>query len=274
MEYTRGDYPAALRIYQEFQDLCQQILDSMQVGPKPLKLQDLLATSYYNIATMYREKEDAQRSLDAYKKAAENWSKLASLHPSVTSYQMNLGSTYWSMAWAEYRLGHHAEALVSVDQALVVFDRLIKTEPDNLDYQLEKASALNLKGVIYDDERQNALARATFKEVVQLRRTILERSKGIDDRITDLCLALENLGETYVDGGDVHGGLVFYRDALDLRKKLSASHNGDRDFAIGVVDDWIAIGNIQRQADDLQGAADSYQHAAGPYPAFAGCQSR
>ena len=81
-----------------------------------MRIQDLLATSYYNIASMYREQEDAQRSLDASKKAAENWSKLASSHPSVTSYQMNLGSAYWSMAWAEYRLGHHTDALVSVDQ--------------------------------------------------------------------------------------------------------------------------------------------------------------
>ena len=200
VDFTRRDYPAALKIYQEFQKLCQQILDEVQVGPKPLKIQDLLATSYYNIASMYREQEDAQPSLEASKKAEENWSKLAGLHPSVTSYQMNLGSAFWSMAWAQNRLEHHSDALASVDQALAIFDRLIKIE-DKLDYQLENASALNLKGVIYDDARQNALARDTFEQVVRLRRSILERSKGIDDRIAELCNGLENLGETYVDGG-------------------------------------------------------------------------
>jgi tetratricopeptide (TPR) repeat protein len=99
-------------------------------------------------------------------KAEENWSKLVSSHPSVTSYQMNLGRAYWSRAWAQYRLGHHADAIVSVDLDLAILDRLIKTESGSLDYEIEKASALNLKGVIYDEERHNALARATFKQVV------------------------------------------------------------------------------------------------------------
>ena len=68
---------------------------------------------------------------------------------------MNLGKAHWSMAWAQYRLGRHADALVSLDQALAIFDRLIKAEPNNLDYQIEAARALSLKGVIYDDQRQN-----------------------------------------------------------------------------------------------------------------------
>jgi len=264
VDYTRRDYPAALRIYQEVQKLCQEILDEVQVGPKPLKIRDLLATSYYNIASMYREQDDARRSLEASKKAQENWSELAGSHPSVTSYQMNLGSAYWSMAWAQYRLGHHSDAHVSVDLELAIFDRLSKAEPNNhieLDYEIEKASALNLKGTIYDDERQNALARATFEEVVQLRRSILERSKGIDDRIVELCMGLENLGETYVDGGDFSEGLDLYRKALDRRQQLNAAHPADRGYAMDVVDKWIAIGNIQRQAGESQNAGQSYDHA-------------
>ena len=104
--------------------------------------------------------------------------------------------------------------------------------------------------MIYDDARQNDLARDTFKQVVRLRRSILERSKGIDDRIADLCNGLENLGETYVDGGDVSEGLGFYGEALGHRKKLNAAHPGDRVYEMDVVEDWIAIGNIQRQNGD------------------------
>ncbi len=125
-----------------------------------------------------------ERSLESSRQAAEIWSKLADSHASVTSYQMDLGKTYWSMAWAQQRLGHHSDALVSVDHDLAIYDRLSKTEPGNLDYQLEKASALNLKGVIYDDQRQNALARSTFKEVVQLRRAdsgTIERNRRVPE---------------------------------------------------------------------------------------------
>ena len=54
VDFTRRDYPAALGHYKEFQKLCQEILDAVKVGPKPLKFQDMLARSYFNIATMYQ----------------------------------------------------------------------------------------------------------------------------------------------------------------------------------------------------------------------------
>ena len=155
VDFTRRDFPAALEHYKEFQKLCLEILEEVKVGPKPLKFQDMLARSYFNIAAMYREPEDAQRSLDASGKAAEYWSKLVDIAPSVTSYQVDLGGAYYSKAWTEYQLGRGSEALASVDQALAIFDRLIKDEPENLDYQVEKGAVLNLKGGIYYEARQN-----------------------------------------------------------------------------------------------------------------------
>ena len=261
VDSDRGDFPAALRNFQAFQKLCQQILDGVRDGPKPLNIQDLLARSHYNIAAIYRVQADAAQSLEASKKAAENWSKLASSHPSVTSYQMDTGTAYWSMAWAQNRLGHHSDALASVDQVLTICDRLISTDLTNLEYQREKAGALNLKGVIYDDQRENNLARTTFSDVVELRQSILDRSKGIDDYIVELCVSLENLGETYVDGGDDSEGLEFYRQALGHRQRLNASHPENREYAKDVVNAWITIGNILRQAGKLPEAGRSYNNA-------------
>ena len=88
----------------------------MKVGPKPLKFQDMLARSYFNIAAMYREPEDAQRSLDASAKAVEYWSKLVDIAPSVTSYRVDLGGAYFSKAWTEVRLGRGSDALASTGQ--------------------------------------------------------------------------------------------------------------------------------------------------------------
>ena len=201
VDFTRRDYPAALRIYQEFQKLCQEILDEVKVGPKPLKIQDHAGKKLLQHCRHVPRSRRCPAVTRGLQKAEENWSKLVGSHPSVTSYQMDLGKAYWSRAWAEYRLGHHADALLSVKHDLDIFNRLSKAEPNNLDYDIEKASALNLKGVIYDDERQNDLARQAFTEAVKLCRSILERSRGIDDRKIELCVSLENLGETYVDGG-------------------------------------------------------------------------
>ncbi len=56
-------------------------------------------------------------------------------------------------------------------------------------------------------------------------------------------------------------GLDFYREALRLKQQLNATHTADRGYAKDVVDEWIVIGNIQRQAGSLQEAGQSYDQA-------------
>ena len=218
VDFTRRDYPAALRTYKEFQKLCQEILDEVKVGPKPLKIQDHAGKKLLQHRLHVPRARGCPAVTRGLKKAEEYWSKLAEL----ASLGHELPDESWDGLLVD-GLGRVPSRDVTPTRSFLwtmpwtIFDRLIKAEPDNLDYQIEKASALNLKGAIYDDERQNDLARATFKEVVQLRRSILERSRGIDDHKVDLCMSLENLGETYVDRGDVAEGLLLYREALGLQ---------------------------------------------------------
>ena len=261
IDSTRGDYSAAREHYQEFQQIARDILDDVKAGPKPQNYQDMMARSYFNIAATYPDRKDAQRSLEASGKAAEYWSKLVDVAPSVTSYQVDLGKAYYQMAWTEHQLGREADALASAERALKIFNRLIEAEPENLEHQVQKGSVLNHKGVIHDEARRNDLANQTLREAVQIRRSILRKSSGIDDRKYDLCVSLENLGETCVDRGDVDEGLSHYRDAVGLRQELSASHPGDRGYVTDLADAWVVIGNIQRQKGDPKGARESYDHA-------------
>jgi serine/threonine-protein kinase len=259
-QFTRRDYPAALKTYEAFQRLCLDVLDH-QPGRKPQNIQDLLARSYFNIATMHRAQENASPALEAAKQAVQWWSRLVDVASSVTDYQLDQGRAYLTMAWAEDRLGRYSEAHASVDHALAVFDRLGKADPENLSYLIERANALNLKGVVYDEERKSEPAREAFQKAVELQRTIVQRSKGIDAHQIDLYWSLENVGETYVDQGLVAEGLKYYFEGLRLRQKLSQAHPGDIGSALDVVDAWIAIGNIQRQNGDSPDALQSYNRA-------------
>jgi serine/threonine-protein kinase len=261
VDFTRGDFPAALKHYQEFQKLCLAILNDMKVGPKPLILQDMLAQSYFNIAVMYRGQADAERSLEASGEAVKYWSKLVDLAPSVTHYRRDLANAYFSRAWTQHQLGRDKEAFESVADATEIFKRLIKDEPDNPNHQVDLGNVLNLKGVIYYEARQNEQALSIFKELLELRRSILERSSGIDPRKVDLCISLENLGETYVNLGDVAQGLSLRREAAQLRQDLVHAHPGDRVYALDLVDAYVGSGDIQRLDGDRSGAAASYDRA-------------
>lgn len=105
LDFTRRDYPAALQVYRQFQKLCREILDELPAGPKPLNILDLLARSHYNIASIERDQGHAELSLEASREAEENWARLAESHPSVNSYQSDLGLALWLRAWAEFTLG-------------------------------------------------------------------------------------------------------------------------------------------------------------------------
>jgi serine/threonine-protein kinase len=260
LDFTRRDYPGALEHYKEFQKLSQDILDAVK-GPKPLKIQDQLALSYFNIAVMYRDRAESERSLEASGKAVEHWSRLVEVAPSVTSYKVDLGRAYFSRAWTQQQIDRDSDAQASADQALAIYKRLIDDEPENIDHQADRADVLNFKGAVFYEARKNDPALRIFQEVLDLRRSILRRTSGIDRRKVDLCVALQNLAETYLYKGDVAKGISLRDEEIGLRRELSAAHQEDRGYAVDLVDAYVGIGDTRRLSGDPQGAGDSYDQA-------------
>jgi tetratricopeptide (TPR) repeat protein len=81
-------------------------------------MQDMLAKSYYNIASMYFEQGKPQLALEALKAAERLRTLLVNLHPSVTSYRADLGTVHMKTADAERQLKHPTEALARANKAL------------------------------------------------------------------------------------------------------------------------------------------------------------
>ena len=63
-------------------------------------------------------------------------------------------------------------------------------------------------------------------------------------------------------GASADRGLAHYREAITLAKELNKAHPGDQGYATDLSDAWVAIGNIQRQNGDPNGAGESYDQAA------------
>ena len=101
----------------------QEILDAVKTGPKPLRIQHMLAMSYFNIAVMYRDPKDADRSLEASGKAIEFWTKLVAVAPSVTTYRRTLGWAYFQRAYTLRQVGRTSQSLDAADQAWRVTPR-------------------------------------------------------------------------------------------------------------------------------------------------------
>ncbi len=258
--YERGEYSKALTEYNQFQRLCLDILNE-HPSPTPLKLQNMLAMSYYNIATMHFQEGKLQLALEPLKQAEEYWTRLMNLHPSVTSYRFDLGTVHLKVADVERHLKHTNVALARAKQALEIFNQLVKAKPDDLEYRLYQAWAMNLEGALYDDERRNDLALPIYEQAVKLKQENVQRSKGLDIHILELCVGLENLGETFLDLDQASKALPYYEKAIALREKLLETHPEVRERATELAEALIRVGDVQRQTGELEEAGRFYDRA-------------
>ena len=64
--FERHDYPAALGSFQEVESICRGLLDRIAVGPKPVRLLDLLALSLFNMATIQWENHQLEEALASF----------------------------------------------------------------------------------------------------------------------------------------------------------------------------------------------------------------
>jgi serine/threonine-protein kinase len=204
----RLDYPAALRSFQQVQEICESLLKSITDGPKPVWLLNLLALSHYNIATIELSEHHQAKALQSFEKSLEYRSALVAAHPSVTKFQENLGKSYREIAHRQHDAGLDAKARTSIRKSLDVLTRLVQAQPDQARYHSELGLSWNTLGYLYDEARENAQAIPAFQKAVAEQQLAGRTERGTMQLKVYLENHLDNLGEQYVDLGRVAEGCL------------------------------------------------------------------
>ncbi len=259
--HKRHDYPAALQAFQEVQEICQSLLKRIQIGPKPVKILDWLARSYYNMATIQLKENQKEQALRSFEQSLYYRSALVGAHPSVTNFREDLGASYRELADRQHDAHQDEKAVPSAEQAIDVFQRLVQSHPDEARYRSELGRSWNLLGFLHDEMRDNRTAILAFERAVAEQEQAVTASPDVNEYKKLLSFHLENLGEQYVDLGQVDDGLKYYRTALGIRKQLQLTHPGNREYAQGLVDALFMNGNIQRHAGYAADARKSFTQA-------------
>ena len=89
--YKRLDYPDALAAFQEVQQICHSLLEQIKSGPKPVRVLDWLARSYYNMATIQLRLDQKEPAIRSLEQSLRHRRALVAAHPSVTSFLEDLG---------------------------------------------------------------------------------------------------------------------------------------------------------------------------------------
>jgi len=259
--YKKLDYPAALRAFQEVQETCLSMLKQIKNGPKPVRILNWLALSYYNVATIQLRGNHKEQALESFEQSLYYRSALVAAHPSVTAFQESLGESFREIADLQHSAHQDDKAFSSVRQSLDIFERLVQSHPDRVGYRSELARSWNMLGVLHDEARNNKKAIPAFLRAVAEQDRAAAASKDVNEYKFYLSIHLENLGEQYVDMGHVDEGLQHYQRALGICKQIHLVHPGNREYALNLVQAFSMIGSIQRHAGQTGAARESLTQA-------------
>jgi len=257
--FKRHDLPAALRSFQEVNDLCQPLLDGITAGAKPVKILHLLAISHYNIAAIEERKGQLDEALRSFERSLEYRSTLAAAHQSVTKYQVKLGESYREIAVLQERARHADKAFTSIQKSLKIFGDLVRSQQASLHSEL--GLSWNALGHFYDEARENEPAIPAFKQAVAELQRAVEISRDVDEYKLNLCNNIEYLAEQYADLDRVSEALPFYQRGIQIRRQFHDGHPENRDYALALVEALSTLGAIQRHAGDSAAALESLREA-------------
>ena len=248
--FKRHDFPAAIRAFQQVQELCLSLINEITDGPTPVKLLSLLSLSHYNVATMHVAQKQNEKALQSFEKSLEYRRTLVDLHPSVSSFQEQLAKSYREVAIEEHKGGHSEIGLLNLRKALDILEKLSRSESDQAGYHSELGRTWNAIGYIHDEMRNNEKAIPAFNSAISEQENAIARSPDDNEYKMYLCIHLENLGEQYLDLGSVSDAWPYYMRAIEMRRKLNTDHPENVDYAQILADSLSRLGAIKRNASE------------------------
>jgi eukaryotic-like serine/threonine-protein kinase len=266
----RLDYANASRSFEEVQQICQSLLSEIGDSPKPVRLLDLMALAQYNMAIIHGVSKKLDKvPLELFEKSLANRAALVALHPSVKSFQENLGKSYCEFALGQHRANQTEKALDTLSKSISILEKLVESEPGQARYHAELSRSWNARGYMRDELRENDQAIPAFEKAINELRTAIARSRDDNAYKASLSLSLENLGEQFVDLGQVDAGLTHYLEARDLRRQLHSSHPESVEYAQDWSDALVVLGGIYRHAGDFSAAQETLLEARRVAESFA-----
>ncbi len=166
-----------------------------------------------------------------------------------------------SSAGIQHTIHQDDKAFSSLQMAIDILEKLVQSHPDEARLHRSLGRSFNALGFLHDELRHNVQAIPAFERAVKEQ----ERAVALSPDDTEYKVLhsnhLENLGEQYVDLGEVDRGLPYYREAIRIRRQLFTAHPAKRAYLLDLAKALATLGNIQRHAGDSAAARRSFADA-------------
>jgi len=139
-----------------------------------------------------------------------------------------------------------------------ILEKLVQSHPDQARHHASLGRSFNALGFLHDELRHNLRAIPALEKAVKEQERAIAQSPD-DNEYKVLCSNhLDNLGEQYVDLGQVDRGLPYYQQAIQIRRQLFTAHPEKRAYLLELAEALFTLGNIQRHAGDSTAARTSF----------------
>src|SRR5262245_43798306 len=186
-----------------------------------------------------------------YTKAIEIWEKAAAARPANAEYQRSLAMAYDSLATRQ----NPTESLRLHQKALLIRERLVQNDPDNLENRNDLGSTLNNIGVLLADKRQ-------YQEALAMYRRAAEHQEVAYAKAPQMILYGRFLGTSYSNIACLSWWLGQHNEALEWQRKsvtvfrgLVGDNPAVPHLRSGLWCAYTRLASYQRQREKLPEAA-------------------
>lgn len=201
------------------------------------------------VAEMHNLRGDNDRALPAFRQAARTTGELLARNPGDPDTLFAHGQSLYWVGYIAWQRGEMAEARKSLEGYADISTRLVKIDPDNLDWQMEEAYALSNLGTMSAGEGRYDEALPLFRRSVEIVRQVAEEEGRPAARLIELgeglswvAMAQNRLGKFGESAATLEQEIALYDAVLDkdptnndaLRPRMLADANlGDQLAMIG-----------------------------------------
>jgi tetratricopeptide (TPR) repeat protein len=159
--------------------------------------------------------------------------------------------------------GKLAEALKAYRGALEIYQRLVKQDPNNTDWQRNLSLGLTNLGAVLNAQGKLGEALATYRESLAITERLVKRDPNNALWQTDLSACYNNIGAVLSDHGQLADALKAYLDSLAIRKRLAKKDPGNADWQTNLSESFNLIGDVLdaqgKPAEALKAYRDAFE---------------
>jgi adenylate cyclase len=191
--YVKGDYPLALKSYQQVSEQASASSTTKDTEEKSLKIQ---AACSGNMGIVFMIQSDYAKALDYYFKAL-------SLHEKV-NYKKGQASNLGNIGLVYNEQGDYQKALKYYFKSLQLSEQI--------DDKMSQAYNLGNIAAVYEVKGEFKLALENYQKVIKINLALGDKSGQ--------AIALGNVGVVYKAMGDYEKALSYFKEALQLNEVL------------------------------------------------------